>query len=305
MPRGRWKIKRERRNLFIKRALKTRAAMARIAQVAGRMPSTISQFNTKHGIRTIEESKIIQYSEQSRTKKAKRKKINFFPNEQKLKLLERHERALLKVARGWWKNRLIRKEFVTFENFLNSIKSYVSEQLDYYNPNAVTKTGRPKKVWHWMMEGAKIFCKSQHKTLEIAESKKATYSAESIKVAKRIQKRKLAQRLANIKVPTRFFLRKLGLDVNQVAIMGFEDIKRNLIRIIDAKKIGLTDIEKTIVKMNLEGIAIVEIGKKMPRFAGGIGIKRARVWQIIANAVKKLKPALKRFAAGKSKARNS
>jgi len=74
--------------------------------------------------------------------------------------LQEHAGVISKVANIWWKTAPIKIEFAgRRENFLNAIKAFVTRQLDYYNPEAKTKSGKPPDIAKWIEKGAKIFAK--------------------------------------------------------------------------------------------------------------------------------------------------
>ncbi len=81
-------------------------------------------------------------------------------------------------------------------------------------------------------------------------------------------------------------LKKLGLDPNKVAKLGFADVKKQIIEISKSKEAGLTRTEREIVRRKLEGRRREDIAHSMKTSPWTISITESSAAQKIRGKMK-------------------
>jgi len=296
-----WRENPKRKRRFIEMALRhTREPMTRIRKVAGVDGGTVSDINSKADIRSPELVREIWVESTRRTKLARRKKVCAFTDAEKMALIKENGGGIFSklniVWFGYGTGKIIKREFGSLKEFAKAAEGYIFEQLDYFDPERKSKrTGRPIKASTWVINGAKIFAMQMvtriGKRIEITgfpglESITATSKARMVPFPEKNLKRLLHE----IPPAAKHVLRKLGLDLNRVATMGFIEIKETVLRIANEPKTGLTGREKTVIAGRLEGRTTRELEEPL-------GLSRTTISTIQASAVLKIKARLARLKA--------
>ena len=292
MPLKRWKSNKEGRERFLKRALKTRASMTDIGERAGLNANQVSAFNLHAGIRAPELAREI--GRETRRKKMKQKrgrlKKSVFTEKQKLELIKRNRKEILKQARHSWRWEIIRKEYGNnFQDFLRDIETEVFNYLDSYDQKKFTKEGKPTKVSFWIGRGAYFACLAKLTTLIRRKSRQIPVDEEGrqleFKKLKPVESRTASRwELARIPASAKPLLRRLGLDINDVAKTGYEEYRALITRIALDPKTRLTAERQRIILGRLEG-------KKLKRIAeeSGRGITKQAINNQESQAIEKIK----------------
>ena len=279
-PKGSWKKDRQKKRKFIARALKwTEASMRAIAKRASVQPETVQMVNiqTLTGLPIRDAERIGEAARKAtqKIKRAKRKKINFFTTEQKLRLLEQNKRALFEVALKWFNRkdyvaRLLKKEFLSPRELVDGMKSYLFESLDYYDPEIIGREGKKAKPLTYIYRGAELFCMSLSDTLARTTAKKRK------KPAEKKQEAWIPQAIKRL-------LRKIG-NIPELyrGAENIGDIIERMKKIVENKEIGLTERMQQALKLSLEL-------KKLGERKRIMGISKNRVLQLEDIAVKKIR----------------
>lgn len=289
---GGWKLSRRKRGRFIRRALsRTEASTIEIARRAGTgiAPGSVSDINIKEKIRPRE--MILQIAENARLEtynirgtkrgsKRQRAKPAIFDEAQKKELLQRYKGAIAAIAAGWWKTEAVRLRFGgNWNEFLDSVNGFLFEQLDYFNPNATGKSGKPKQPLDWIRGGASLFCRRSFFEVIRGKVKEAAIMRGGEPIAAR----------GWIPVSAKPFLKKLGLDLERIKDTGFWDVKAQIIKISQLPQTGLTRREKQVVELRLEDKSFIEIAQRF-----GLRV-RSSIHPIEEKAAKKIKLQLEKL----------
>jgi len=242
-------------------------SQTQIASEADVNPDCVYKLNLMHNARSLEESEAIGKASESRTKLAKRVKIGAFTTEEKTRLLQENEKGIFLVAgRNWHKfYRILKAEFSSLNDFVSAATSRAFEQLDYYDPRRKEPSGKGRTVGIWIMDSVELFTKTKCSSLF---SKQKTMGrtpeerrAKRLAAEQRNRKREINRRLMLIPKSAKKFLRALGLKVEEVVELGFQDIKAQLLKATDSKGAGLSAREKVVVRARLEGKTFTEAGR--------------------------------------------
>jgi len=280
---GRWKKSQRKRGRFIRSALRlTEATQAEIHKRSGvRDPGTVSQINLREKIRPYEISRAIAARHKGYTKKKrKRKKVSLYSEKEKYNILKRNKRIIDSTANSWWKGAVEQEFGGNRENFLKAVNLFVFQQLDYFDPERKYKDGTPSKLSVWIEKGVRLYCKRKYFDL-IRRKTKERAALEAIAA----EKKPMSTR-SWVPATAKPLLRKLGLDIEKVADVGYNDVRKQIMEIVRNKKTGLTQKEKTVVRLVLEGKTLIEIAKR-------VGWKaKSTVYACEAKAIKKIKKQL-------------
>ncbi len=271
----------------------------KIARKYGVTPKTVVAANKKYGIRSPEimsaiRSRTISASRIAYIKKTRGKKVHFFTKKKKLDLLEENKGLIIKVTREAWSSDLIRKEFnQEMRSLLQAVEVFILDNLDYYNPKVKGYMGKTTKPSTWIYNGAKVYCRSLYTRLHrIKENKTMPFDSAGLPIAQTGEVRQVKGiRRTGLKevqwIPSaaNALLKKLGLDPNKVAKLGYIDLKQQIIEIAKAKQTGLTSRELEAVKLTLNGKTMAQIGKKF-------GTVRQVINYLETRAAKKIKNQL-------------
>jgi len=292
---GRWKQNRAKRGRFIRRALsRTEATQKAIAKRAGTSTDIVGAIQSKERIRPPELSKAIGAKSSGQTRaamfregltKRRLKKISHFTNAEKNALLEneKNKKNIISITGGWWKSEIIKWEYGNrFEDFLNDIKKSVSDYLDYFDPEKEGEDGKPANVSTWMAGSAKIHCRKIYFNIKKREEKqrKIRESGDSGAIHAR----------SWVPVSTKSLLKKLGLDPIKVAEVGFDDIRKQILAISEEKQTGLTERQKLVIRLRLEGKTMPEIAERFRLRA------RSSIHSIDESAARKIKSRIAQIA---------
>lgn len=289
-PKQGWRADPRKRKRYIIRALKIarKTSLNKIAKWAGVVPATVHKINqsgTPYGpIRDQSTTQEIGKQASAATRREKRKKISCFSREQKIHLLEKNKGLLWQVALEWFtkkghRSTLIRREFTTPQNLVDSMKYYVFEQLDYYDPKITGLTGAQTNLATWIYGGAQLFCRGT--VTEITKQKEQTHP----KFEKLLERgKKITKKETGFLVPkaTKDFLQKIG-NIPEIysGATDIETVKQRIIAIARAPECGLSKKEIQVIEQRFNGKTRKEIGKELELTGGRIG-------QIEARAAKKI-----------------
>ncbi len=292
--RGRWKQNIRARGKFIRRALSlTLASNREIADRAGlKITNPIITINKNEGIRPPPEmAKGIEGTRKSdilkkRVRKDTRKKIGFFKTEaEKWAVIKKYNDLIEEITGKWWRSEPVKSAFGRKrKDFLKEVKLFVFKQLDYFDPGKKTKKNEPAKIELWIKKGIEIISKSIY-----FDEKRASEKQKNL-VSKRASG--MAEPFfARNRVPAtaKPLLKKLGLRVNDVAELGYGDIKQQIIKISEQKKTGLSQRQKKVVKMRLEE-------KTLDKIAASLGFRSKGLFsECESDAAKKIKARMEKL----------
>ena len=264
-------------------------------------PGLVRRLNILYGARPperVEEIQIMTIRHKLlRHAKARRKKTFYFNPEGKERLFKEHSGKLLKLARwSWTGSESIRKLFGSdFNMFYSKMKDYVSQGLDYYDPQKKGFKGRKAVPLTWMMIGARIFCwgtydrasMQKEKAMPVDKSGLPKAQTDKAEPTRNARLEPTTPKLEWIPVAAKGLLRKLGLNPRRVARAGFFNIKRQILEIVEAKATGLTEKQKEIIKMRLEG-------KRARDIAASFKTTLQNIYIIETNAAKKIRREIKK-----------
>jgi len=265
---GRWKKDPARRGAFVRRALSlTEAPPREIAERSGMQPSSVRVISRREGIRPRELTKaiagrVIAEKQKGRKKKRRTEWIGFFKTEkEKLQAIENNADKIRNSVNYWWKKKLIRSLFDgKKEGFFGAAKFFVFEQLDYFNPETESRKGGKVKVGTWIQSTANLFCKRA-----FLDKKRAI---EKEKSAMAIGAREKPSTTRSWIPPSaRPLLKKLGLDPEKVADVGYKDIAARLKTIANNPETRLTKLQKNVFSQRLDGRQLRQIAKKLNKRA--------------------------------------
>jgi cation transport regulator ChaB len=265
----------EKRRSFIRRALRlTRASMKDIAKRAGHKYSAqVVALNRVSGIRDPALARAIAIENSSKKNASKRRRINFFSDSEKADLIERNTPLILKYVRHFWSAREIRNEYLDFKDFLADAKRHIAETLDYYDPERVGKKQKHLKVSTWIGNHANWFClnklRSSHQRLKQISVDREGRELEPARSLKPIEhKNASGWELARVPVRARTLLQNLGLDLNDVARIGYGPFRDLITGIALDPETKLTEKERFVILGRLDAKKLEEIGQE---FAGRFG----------------------------------
>jgi hypothetical protein len=287
----------QRRRRFILRALRlTRAPMTTIAKRAGYKKSAqVYEINMREGIRDPALARAICKEAELRKLAAKRRRIALFSDLEKAELIKTNLGLILLFARSFWSAIEIRKEYPDFDDFLNEIKTYVAESLDYYDPEKVgKKTGKTTKVSTWIGNYVKWFCFNKYRSLRKQRLRQMPVNSagEEIEPVRRLtpveSKKPSGWELARVPVRARSLLRNLGLNIDVVAKMGYGPVRDLITRIALDPETKLNAKETFVILGRLDAKELEEIGKE---FAGKFGreVTKEAVRRLQVKAIVKIK----------------
>jgi transcriptional regulator len=284
----------EKRRSFIIRGLRlTRASMTAIAKRAGYSIGQVHKINRREGIRYPELAKEIGKGAELRRRAANRRRINFFSYPEKVDLIKRNTSIMLMQVKKFWGYTAIRTEYTVFNNFLEDVTSHILDSLDYYDPKRTGKDQRPLSVTSWINNQAKWFCldtlrKLRRKLRQMPVDREGMEiePARSLKPIEFV--RATRWELARIPAKARTLLQNLGLDLNDVAQIGYGPFRDLITRIALAPETKLNEKETFVIFGRLKGKKLEEIGKE---FAEKFGRKvtRQAIDQLRARAIAKIK----------------
>ncbi len=263
---GRWKKSPRRRGVFIRRALSmTLAPNPKIARRAGLdLSDLVSKADKRDEIRPPELAKAIlgeriSESLKKRAKRQTRKKIGYYTTEkEKWDVIKNHNELIEKIANIWWRSPYVKGAFGRKrKDFLRAVKLFVLEQLDYFDPERKDKKGRPVKISDWIRGGVKMICRRIYFDEKKASEKQAPFLEIAAGRTEPLVPR------SRVPLTARHLLLKLGLSISVVSEMGFGDIRKQIIKISNETETGLSQREKTVVRMRLEDKTLVDIAKKL------------------------------------------
>jgi len=266
-------------------------------------PGQIQAFNIQHGIRNPQVAKEIRVEASAAARR--RKKKNLFSPEEKMALLQMADRGMWKVTRhAFLSSRILQQEYSTAQALHDAIWSAVSEGLDYYDPEHLSKEGRQKTRFGWMMQTADRFIQIEKnrlwrlKTAVSHELDLNRFDAETKFTRPSVKEPRLKAtqwELHRIPVGTRHFLRKLGLDLNRVAIAGFDSYADQIRKVSSDPQTGLTAIERHIVESRLSGQTLKQINVPSQKIARGRkSVTSSRIQQIESKIIQKIRNAIRR-----------
>jgi hypothetical protein len=268
--------------------------MTAIAKRAGYSIGQVHKINRREGIRYPELAKEIGKGAELRRRAANRRRINFFSDSEKADLIERNIRLILNYAERFWGAREIRNEYPSFKDFLADAKMHITETLDYYDPEIVGKTGRHLKVSSWIENHANWFCLSKLRGLRRKMLRQMPVDEEGMEIepASRLKPiefvRATRWELARIPAKARTLLQNLGLDLNDVAQIGYGPFRDLITRIALAPETKLNEKETFVIFGRLKGKKLEEIGKEFAEKFGRKVTKQA-IDQLRARAIAKIK----------------
>ena len=312
MPRVQGKPLTEKQKRFIRRGLKSsRQTFVEIAMRAGTKPGTVSDWNARLGIRPPD---VIEDIRAEHTVRRQTKKPVFHfgqgpeANLKKLAIIEKNRGAIFDVANIWWQNPAIQKIFPDQKNFFSALFRNAFTALDYYNPRVKGYKGKTKKVGNYLRDRTHLFCLKRasnyakmEKAMPTGQEGSEMLFTEAAKVSVKKTKRKKASRFELARIPgkTKPILRKLGLDIDAIAITGWERTRDLLLK--TARSADLEARELEFFGYRLEGDTLEVAGSKMLNLKDGSkGFSRERGRQLESRILAKLEKALKRRARRKT-----
>jgi len=221
-----------------------------------------------------------------RVRKDTRKKIGFFKTEaEKWAVIKKYNDLIEEITGKWWRSEPVKSAFGRKrKDFLKEVKLFVFKQLDYFDPGKKTKKNEPAKIELWIKKGIEIISKSIY-----FDEKRASEKQKNL-VSKRASG--MAEPFfARNRVPAtaKPLLKKLGLRVNDVAELGYGDIKQQIIKISEQKKTGLSQRQKKVVKMRLEE-------KTLDKIAASLGFRSKGLFsECESDAAKKIKARMEKL----------
>lgn len=287
-------------NAFIRKQLSTtQRTMKEIARLAGVDLPTVTRLNETHDARTIEETLRIRATAAARKRKKKMKKYGAFTPEEKWKLvLKDHMPAIKMIAGGFWRDSsALRKKYVySFEDFLQEAVIHNVDRLDYYN----SELSNPL-TWIWTV--TRRFCLTENASARRLGEKSMPYDKEGRpvgeilgrKTERKISKQDIGRELKKIPNETKFFLKKIGLGIRSTALIGLETVKDELVKLVNERRTGLTEREKQLALLRLEGKTLKNAGKQLRTNSGRKGISREMTRQIELEVAKKIKKQINRM----------
>ncbi len=264
---GRWKESQRKRGRFFRKALsQTEATIIDIAgRIGPRYQSTVSNINRKDKIRPSELtkaiagralSKALSSRKQGWRKDTNRKKNNYSKNRRK-QIVDENQDVINLRGNEWWRSELVKRAFGrNRNNFFRELELFVLKELSYFDPKKKDKKGQAVKVRNWIWGGINLFCRRKHFEEKRRLEKEIKLSAELIKDGTPVVARSW------IPWETKCFLRKIELDPEKVADLGFDEMRKQILEIAKAEETGLTPKEQKIVRLRLEGKTFIEIAKK-------------------------------------------
>lgn len=196
----------------------------------------------------------------------------------------------MKQVRFYWKSKLIKHEHLRLQSFIDATNMHVLKMLDYYDPNAIGPSGRASTVGGWIMKAAEYFGKGEKLTILGKYRKTLGSPAEKetrmVAAQQKLKRREIKGNIIKIPAPIKRFLKRLGLNLETVAELGFGDISKQILKVSHSEKAGLTEREQRVVNLRLNGQTNPQIGSVLK-------ISREYVRQIQLSATAKIKARLK------------
>jgi len=182
-----------------------------------------------------------------------------------------------------------KRAFGAFDAFLNDLNNHVFFGLDYYDPGMKGPSGKPKSVLGWMRESARRFCANTNTSLLHQEklAKQTDFSRSGVRSA--LAAEELPAGIKWIPCFTKTFLKTLGLDIGIVAKLGYADVERLILGIVESPATGLSEEQVWLAKQKLAGQSNEEIGKALG------GITKEAVRQKLGLVVQRMKLHLPRI----------
>jgi hypothetical protein len=284
---------RERRVLILQQLQTTENSFAQIARDLKVPPEVVSRVSRRYAVRdraTIKRIFREVLSVIGKKSRERQKPVKLFSGDDKMKLLAKHNKAIQSVARDWFfgktrSSNLIRTEYGTLENLVNSIEAYLFYSLDYYDPKRIGISGKTKTPFGYIYKGAGLFCMSTATRL-----RKSKMGERQMPVAMRgpkkmrgrpiselmVVKTTAAERNQSYKamIPTlaKPFLKKFGLEPETMSEQDFTAFKRLVLEVAREKESNVNESELFIIQNRLLGRTLKDIGEDI----GGITKERVR-----------------------------
>lgn len=277
---GKWKKNARRRGVFVRRALSmTTANMHRIAERAGSFPSNVQVINRKDKIRSRELVLASAAEVHLGQKKPGLERKNSYSAEKKQRILSENNGIVMAIASSWWKDPAIVKGFGKFGDFVEKINRLIYENLNYFDAERLGKNGKPVSIKTWIAQGTKLFCRRLY-----FEEKKRQEREKALET----QKPRVAAR-DWLYLSARRVFKKLGLNPETIATDGVKDVTDELKKIVADTRTGLTERQKKVILLRLEGKPLREIAKRL-----GLNAK-STIYALERNAIAKIKKRLEKI----------
>lgn len=267
----RWKKNPGRLKDFLRRALKTRASQNAIARRAGVPPLRVYKVNQRHSVRTAEQSREIRRAALVRFQNRNRKKRNLFSEDEKKELIDSTKKSIGVKLRSFWGYAWIRKEFGSFQQFMNDAIAYLNEQLDYYAPAIKGKTGQSMSPRNFLLTYTQFFAQQQSREIgkrmersrgfNAVEENSVTEETNARRVQSRLSAMAVEAKLANYPRSLRALLRNWGIPKETIVQIPLEKLQKQLSAVV--AEAYLSDVQKQVLSLRIEGIAFKDIAKRI------------------------------------------
>ena len=216
-----------------------------------------------------------------------------FSRKEKTNLLEEHRGALIKSARFGLSAERIRRMYAgDFDLFLEKMKKFVFENLDLYDPEVKGKDGKTATPFTWIVNSAKLFCLREYNKAAEPKEKQMPVGKKGLPISQTdVIRRTKEARLAKTRVQwisraAYPLLKKLGLNPDQVAKLGFADIKKQIIEFSESRDACLTERDSNIVRRKLEGQRRKDIAHSMETSTWTISVIESSAAQKIKEKIR-------------------